>query len=639
MINYKKILNTEQFEAANILQGPALIIAGAGTGKTATVTYRAARLIEKGVNPENILLITFTNKAANEMKSRICMLLGSIGEKVTAQTFHSFCANVLRKYAPLVGIQSNYTIIDAEDSKTIIDDIIDKIIEDEKKKMTNKKYGKVRGDFPTANKFISMLTFIRNCNKTVNEAIDMFAEDFKSESNNIQFILDEYKNFKQTHNYMDYDDLLFLTNEIFKQHSNVAKKIAEQYKYIMIDEYQDSNLLQLSLIKNMTKNVHDNIVVVGDDQQSIYAFRGANFKNIINFQKDFPNAKLIILNKNYRSTQGILNLANAIVDDAKEKYPKVLQATNTINDRPQVLTSYNQEDEAENIIAEINRLIRFGATYDDIAILSRNAQTQQFELQLTKHNIKYKKYGGMKIFATAHMKDIIAYLKILSNKDDELAWKRVLKMIDKVGAKTSEKIIEEIQKSGYGGLLQFKKRQFGKDMEELYEFLTDMINKNQVEDILSALIEKYNGKDGFYYTYLVSTYPKDYQKRIDDLNMLIQTSYGYTNLTQFLEDILLDGTPEEEEDGMVTLSTVHSAKGLEWNYVFILDCTDNNFPSRLSKTDDEIEEERRIFYVAITRAKKELFLCVPSNSFSFGRVYRNDISKFITNDIKFKYLD
>lgn len=500
MINYKKILNTEQFEAANILQGPALIIAGAGTGKTATVTYRAARLIEKGVNPENILLITFTNKAANEMKSRICMLLGSIGEKVTAQTFHSFCANVLRKYAPLVGIQSNYTIIDAEDSKTIIDDIIDKIIEDEKKKMTNKKYGKVRGDFPTANKFISMLTFIRNCNKTVNEAIDMFAEDFKSESNNIQFILDEYKKFKQTHNYMDYDDLLFLTNEIFKQHSNVAKKIAEQYKYIMIDEYQDSNLLQLSLIKNMTKNVHDNIVVVGDDQQSIYAFRGANFKNIINFQKDFPNAKLIILNKNYRSTQGILNLANAIVDDAKEKYPKVLQATNTINDRPQVLTSYNQEDEAENIIAEINRLIRFGATYDDIAILSRNAQTQQFELQLTKHNIKYKKYGGMKIFATAHMKDIIAYLKILSNKDDELAWKRVLKMIDKVGAKTSEKIIEEIQKSGYGGLLQFKKRQFGKDMEELYEFLTDMINKNQVEDILSALIEKYNGKDGFYYT-------------------------------------------------------------------------------------------------------------------------------------------
>ena len=467
MINYKKILNTEQFEAANILQGPALIIAGAGTGKTATVTYRAARLIEKGVNPENILLITFTNKAANEMKSRICMLLGSIGEKVTAQTFHSFCANVLRKYAPLVGIQSNYTIIDAEDSKTIIDDIIDKIIEDEKKKMTNKKYGKVRGDFPTANKFISMLTFIRNCNKTVNEAIDMFAEDFKSESNNIQFILDEYKNFKQTHNYMDYDDLLFLTNEIFKQHSNVAKKIAEQYKYIMIDEYQDSNLLQLSLIKNMTKNVHDNIVVVGDDQQSIYAFRGANFKNIINFQKDFPNAKLIILNKNYRSTQGILNLANAIVDDAKEKYPKVLQATNTINDRPQVLTSYNQEDEAENIIAEINRLIRFGATYDDIAILSRNAQTQQFELQLTKHNIKYKKYGGMKIFATAHMKDIIAYLKILSNKDDELAWKRVLKMIDKVGAKTSEKIIEEIQKSGYGGLLQFKKRQFGKDMEEM----------------------------------------------------------------------------------------------------------------------------------------------------------------------------
>ena len=640
MINYKKILNDEQFEAANIVNGPALIIAGAGSGKTATVTYRTARLIEKGINPENILLITFTNKAANEMKTRICELLGADGMKVTAQTFHSFCANVLRKYSQLVGIKSNYTIIDTDDCKSIIDDIIEDIITNTNNTTySNTIYKMVRGDLPKTNVFISMLTFIRNCNKSINEAINMFATDFISEINTIKFILSEYEKYKFDHSYLDYDDLLFITNNIFEKYPNISKKTAEQYKYIMIDEYQDSNVLQLSLIKNMVKNVHNNVVVVGDDQQSIYAFRGANFKNIINFEKDFPGAKLIILDKNYRSTQGILNLANAIVDDAKEKYPKTLKATNSDNQKPMILYTNDQMSEGELIIDEIKKLIRFGATYDDIAILSRNSQTQQFEMQLTKHKIKYKKYGGMKVFSTAHMKDIISYLKVISNYKDELAWKRLLKMIDNIGNKTSEKIIEEVLNNGYKGLQHFKKRQFSKNLEELYEFFIEMKNKNSVEDILESLIETYKNTNGFYYEYLIKTYPKDYNKRIDDLNNLIQASYGYTNVTKFLEDVILDGTPEQEEDGSITLSTVHSAKGLEFNYVFILDCTNHNFPSGLSKTDDEIEEERRIFYVAITRAKKELFLCVPKTSYIFGRLYHNKISSFITKKIKNNYLN
>ena len=636
MLNYKNVLNDEQFQAANILDGPGLIIAGAGSGKTLTVTYRTARLIEKGINPENILLITFTNKAANEMKQRICGLIPD-GNKVTAQTFHSFCANILRKYAKVVGYNSNYTIIDSDDAKSIIEEIVDEKLS---QKNQGKKKGKnYRNQLPKGWVFMSMLTFIRNCDKTVKEAVEMFAEDYMNDLKDITDILKEYNTYKQQHDYLDYDDLLFLTNELFEKNENIAKTVANQYRYIMIDEYQDVNNLQLSLIKNMVKNVHNNVVVVGDDQQSIYAFRGANFKNIINFQKDFPGAKMIILDKNYRSTQGILNVANAVVNDAKEKFPKILKATNDDNQRPLVLKSYNQEEEAEIIIDEIKRLIRFGATYDDIAILSRTSQTQQFEMILTKSKIKYKKYGGMKIFATAHMKDVISYLKILSNINDELAWKRILKMIDNIGLKTSDKILEEIAKDGLDGLTHFSKKKFGQDLEELYHFLNAALKMNTVEDVLSLLIEKYDGEDGYYYRYMLNTYPKDYKKRLEDLNNLITTSYGYTSITKFLEDVILEGTPEEEEDGILTLSTIHSAKGLEWKYVFILDCVDGQFPSSMSKTDEEIEEERRIFYVAITRAKKELFFCVPRILQRFGKTEYVEISSFLTKNIQRNFLD
>jgi len=626
MINYKKLLNKEQFEAVNIVDGPGLIIAGAGSGKTATITYRAARLIEKGINPENILLITFTNKAAKEMKERICNLLGPDGQKVTAQTFHSFCANVLRSYANVIGLKSNYTILDAEDSKNIIDQIIESSI--------NQK-----NELPRANIFLSILTFINNCNKSLKEAVSLFAEDYQNDILKIDKVLKDFIKYKIDHNYLDYDDLLVKANQLFEQHSSIAKKIATQYKYIMVDEYQDVNQTQLSLLKNMIKDVHNNIVVVGDDQQSIYAFRGANFKNIINFQKDFSGAKLIILNKNYRSTQGILNVANRIVADAKEKYPKTLVAINQDNQRPMILNTEDQEEEYHRVIYEIQRLIRFGATYDDIAILSRTANTTQFEMELSKNKLKYKKFGGMKLFSKAHMKDIVCYLKLLSNYQDELAWRRILKMIDGIGTKTADKIIEEVLKNNYKGLLIFKKRKFGEKLEILYNFLEKMQQKNNVEDVIASLIENYEGEDGFYISYLMITYPKDFKKRIEELQALLVSAYNYTSITKFLEDVVLDGTPEVEEDGVLTLSTVHSAKGLEFKYVFILDCTNENFPSFRAKTENEIEEERRILYVAVTRAKKELFLCVPNRVWTYHGYKNTEISPFFTKDIQNNFLD
>ena len=625
MINYKKILNKEQFEAANIVDGPGLIIAGAGSGKTATVTYRAARLIEKGINPENILLITFTNKAANEMKTRICNILGPDGQKVTAQTFHSFCANVLRKYAGTIGIEQNYTILDSEDSKTIIEEVCESLVHQ-------------KNELPKSNVFLSMLTFINNCNKSLKEAVDLFAEDYMDDIYKIDQVLKGYIKYKEAHNYLDYDDLLVKTNELFETHSNISKKLATQYKYIMVDEYQDVNQTQLSLLKNMIKDTHNNIVVVGDDQQSIYAFRGANFKNIINFQKDFPGAKLVILNKNYRSTQGILNVANAIVEEAKEKYPKTLVAMNDDNQRPMIIKTQDQEGEYTKIISEIQRLIRFGATYDDIAILTRTANTTAFEMELTKQKLKYKKYGGMKLFAKAHMKDVVCYLKVLSNYQDELAWKRVLKMIDGIGTKTADKIIEEVLKYDIKGLLTFKKRKFGENIEDLYNFLECMRQKKTVEEIIAALIEEYDNTNGYYTPYLMITYPKDYKKRMEELKSLLVSSYNYNNVTKFLEDVVLDGTPEVEEDGVLTLSTIHSAKGLEFEYVFILDCTDGNFPSFRAKTEDEIEEERRIFYVAVTRAKKELFICVPREMCVYGHFTEPKISRFLTKQIQNDYL-
>ena len=634
MIDFKKFLNKKQFEAANIVDGSCLVIAGAGTGKTATITYRTARLIEKGIDPESILLITFTNKAAKEMKTRIVELIGTNGTKVTAQTFHSFCANVLRHHSKKLGIGNNYTIIDPEDEKSILDDIIEDVESYE-------------NQLPKSCIFLSLLTYARNCEtKTIGKypyisstAVNYFASNFISEYKNIQDVVNRFTDYKYSHNYLDYDDLIVLTNRLFETCSTVASEYANHFKYIMVDEYQDSNDIQVSLIKNMIKGVHNNVMAVGDDMQSMYSWRGANVKNILNFSNDFPNAKLIILEENYRSGQGILNLANAILDGAKEKYPKNLRATIEDNTRPKLLKATTCDEEYSNILYQIQNLIRFGNNYDDIAILTRSSSVPKLEFTLNQYKVPYVKYGGMKLFDKAHMKDVISILKILDNDKDELAWMRLLKMQEGVGKKTAEKVLEEIKDKSYDGLLEFKKKKFGKNLEELHTFLIDCKKQSNVESVLEKIIED---MDGFYFKYLTKTYPKDCDTRLQELEEFIKMSYDYEKIGDFLNDVILEGVndPNSDASGKVILSTVHSAKGLEFKYVFIADCTEGNFPSVKAKSEDAIEEERRIFYVAITRAKKELFICVPRMMYNWKGYQYTEMSPFLQeNNIVRNYLD
>ena len=633
MIDFKKYLNKQQFEAANIVDGSCLVIAGAGTGKTATITYRAARLVEKGIDPEHILLITFTNKAANEMKNRIVGLIGSNGTKITAQTFHSFCANVLRHHSLQLGIGNNYTIIDPDDEKSIIDDIIEDIVSN-----TN--------DLPKAAVFLSLLTHARNCEPQTgkypiisNKAIEHFAECFIGEKRNIQEVVNRFTDYKYQHNYLDYDDLILLTDRLFRDFPSVAKSYAKQFQYIMVDEYQDCNNVQVSLIKNMIEGVHENVMAVGDDMQSMYSWRGANVQNIIHFNRDFPNARLIILEENYRSGQGILNLANVILDGAKEKYPKNLRATISDNQKPKLLQTSTSEEEYLNIVYQIQSLLRFGDNYNDIAILTRTSSVPLLEVALNQSKIPYVKYGGIKLFDHAHMKDVISILKVLDNDKDELAWRRILKMLEGIGKKTAEKIIEEVKDKSYDGLLEFKKKKFGKNLETLYNCLQTCLQQPKVENVLEKIIEDV---DGFYFSYLTKTYPKDSHARLTELGEFIKMSYPYDKIGDFLNDVILEGVsdPNSDATGKVILSTVHSAKGLEFKYVFIADCTDNNFPSSRSKTVEEIEEERRIFYVAITRAKKELYICVPRMEYKFHKTQYANISPFLNErNIIRNYLD
>jgi len=640
MIDYKRTLNKKQFEAVNVIDGPALVLAGAGTGKTHLLTMRTVRLCEIGVDPENILLITFTNKAAREIKTRVINTLGNLdGGKITAQTFHSFCANILRTYSKSLNLANNFTIIDMDDSKSLIDEIAEELYPQDKSNVS----------IPKAGQLCAMLSYMRNCNKDLDDAMRIFLQKGKFDRYGIEKVLETFKEYKLEHNYLDYDDLLVFVNDLFENNIQIAKKVADKFKYIMIDEFQDCNNVQLSLIKNMIKGSHENLMVVGDESQSIYGFRGANFMNIINFKKHYPKTKEIILEENYRSQQGILDLANGIVSNMKYKYEKNLISVNNEGyQRPALIKTRTQSEEVFEIMAEIRRLVRLGNSYEDIAILSRTANTQYFEFELLRHNIPYKKYGGMKVFAKAHMKDIIAYLKIISNIEDEIAWKRVLKMQKGIGNKTGDKIIEEIKVNGFDGLLQFDKKKFGPQLATLNKLFKELVESKSVEEILDTLITSYNGTNtGFYYDYLVEAYEKDYEGRLDELNELFPMAYPYTEedygesfVTSFIEDIILEGTPEVEAEGVLTLSTVHSAKGLEWKYVFILDCTDTNFPSKLSKTEEEIEEEQRILYVAVTRAKKDLYICVPQSTQLFGRTEWTSVSPFLTKgDLIGKFLD
>ena len=607
-VAYEKELNKPQLEAVMQKDGSILVIAGAGSGKTKTLTYRVARLIEDGINPANILLLTFTKKAAQEMLSRAAIVLDSRCEQVAGGTFHSFANIILRKYSALLELQNNFTITDRADSEDIVNHIRANLI------------GKQEKRFPKKHTILDIYSKSVNKNVPSDEIIAVEYSQFEHCTEKINEIIIEYNNYKRKNSILDYDDLLLYLRTLLETQPEIRKKLSNQYKYIMVDEYQDTNTIQAQIIKLLASE-HNNIMAVGDDSQSIYSFRGANFKNILEFPEIFPNTKIIKLEQNYRSSQNILALANEIIKKAKEKYTKKLFSTIENPVKPALICAKDMKTEAEFIAQRVLELSEEeNIPLNDICVLARSARmTYQLEIELAKKSIPYKKFGGMKFIEAAHIKDVIAHLRVILNPADIISYTRILLLLDGVGNQTANKLLPVLSQDG-----DIKNKKLPVKNPEAIIELSNLINNNQKNIFAPAKVVQNVIK---YYEPLLKDKYDDYSKRQKDLEHFIALSEKYTSLEDFLSDLALeppDTSMSDVEEGAhkdeyLTLSTIHSAKGLEYKAVFVIGAVDGRFPSLYSfNSQEELDEELRLMYVAITRAKTHLAITYPIDMFDYS---------------------
>ncbi len=609
-IPYHEALNPSQLEAVNFTEGPLLVIAGAGSGKTRTLTYRVARLVEKGVAPGSILLLTFTRKASFEMLKRAALLLDNRCEKVAGGTFHSFANTVLRRYAPKVGFNRDYSILDRADSESLISML--------RKEMT---FAAGHRSFPRKQTLANI--FGRAVNKVLPIELVILNDypHFAHHTEAIMALSNDYKRHKAEHFFFDYDDLLVYLKTLLEDHSDICRSISSTYRYLMIDEYQDTNLIQAEIIRLLAAGQH-NIMVVGDDSQSIYAFRGANFKNIMKFPEIFPGTHLIRLEENYRSTQPILNLTNVIIERATEKYSKILFTRRPGGSLP-VLVSAGSENSQSRFVAEkIRKLNQSGVPWGQIAVLFRaNFHSFDLEIELSRDGIPFAKTGGFKFTESAHIKDVLGHLKILSNPYDRISWYRILLLLSRIGPKTAQNIYAAIlaEQNGYKGLFTIKAKNIltgdFQRLKDLFDFIDS--KTMSVAQTGEAVLN--------YYTPILKDKYDDHPKRTKDLEHLLTIMERYQNIESFLTDMALEPPStsinnalslDDPHDGRLILSTVHSAKGLEWHTVFIIWALDGRFPSiHALHSSEDFEEELRLMYVAATRARENLFFIYP------GQVY------------------
>lgn len=607
-IDYEKELNPAQLDAVKQRDGAILVIAGAGSGKTKTLTYRVARLIEDGINPKNILLLTFTKKAAQEMLSRASIVLDSRCEQVAGGTFHSFANLILRKYSSFLELKNNFTIMDRADCEDIINHIRPKVINKQEKR------------FPKKNTILDIYSKAVNKNIPSAEIIAKEYKNFEHCIEKVNEIIRQYNDYKRNNSILDYDDLLLYLRTLLECNPEVRKKLSNRYKYIMVDEYQDTNTIQAQIIKLLASE-HNNVMAVGDDSQSIYSFRGANFKNILNFPDIFENTKIIKLEQNYRSSQNILSLANEILKKAKEKYTKNLFSTIESPIKPALISASDMKTEAEFISQRVLELVEEeNLSLNDICILARSARmTYNLEIELAKRNIPYKKFGGMKFIETAHIKDIIAHLRVILNPSDIISYTRILLLLDGIGSQSANKLLPVLTS---GNEITDKKLPV-KNSEAVLK-LTSLIKSSQKDIFNPAKLVK--EVLNYYQPILMDKYD-DYTKREKDLEHFLALSEKYSSLEDFLSDLALeppDSSVEDIEEGaqkdeFLTLSTIHSAKGLEYKAVFIIGAVDGRFPSLYSfNSEEELDEELRLMYVAVTRAKTHLVITYPIDMFDYS---------------------
>ncbi|MGD9366190.1 MAG: ATP-dependent helicase [Desulfobacteraceae bacterium] len=608
-IDYEKVLNPAQLAAVCHDAGPLLVIAGAGSGKTRTLTYRVARLVENGVDPKTILLLSFTRKASQEMLKRAAHLLDHRCKQVSGGTFHSFANGVLRRYASKIGFDNGFSIIDRADAEDLI-------------AMIRKELMNASDDGRLPRKATLANIFSRSINKgiSIEEVIYEDYPHFVFQLETINKIRDLYRHRKREHYFCDYDDLLVYLSRLLKEDEEIRKRLAARYQYIMVDEYQDTNIMQADII-SLLAAPGNNVMVVGDDSQSIYAFRGANFKNIITFPERFAGTQIIKLEENYRSLQPILDMTNAMIDEAPEKYSKRLFTQRGGGKVPQLVACLNENAQSRYVTREIIRLVQSAVPINDIAVLFRASfHSFDLELELARNSIPFIKYGGFKFTESAHIKDVIAHLKILWAPKDRISWYRVLLLLKKVGPKTAQKIYDAVVRQGIGaaGLLNMPLKVNAASgisrLIEMVDALQDdrlsIQNKGEliVQYYLPALKERYD----------------DHPRRLRDLQQLLTIMERYDSLEDFFADMALEPPNASaegqlsatEDNNRLNLSTVHSAKGLEWHTVFVIWALDGRFPSHHSiDNPDALEEERRLMYVATTRACDNLMITYPSQVF------------------------
>ncbi|GBE03992.1 DNA helicase II [bacterium BMS3Abin09] len=610
-IDYSSDLNPEQLEAVTSDDGAALVIAGAGSGKTRVVTYRVAYLIEKGVDPSRIMLLTFTNKASREMLQRVELLIKGESRKVWGGTFHSIGNMILRKYGKAIDLAPDFTILDREDSKDLIESSVAEM--------------KLRKDkmFPKANVLINVISYATGTERSVIEEIEENYAHLFVYCDEIEKVKNRYEAKKREMKLVDFDDLLFLWKKLLVDVPAIREKLSEKFLHMLVDEYQDTNRIQSEIVDLMTSK-HNNIMVVGDDSQAIYSFRGACFDNIIEFPDRYHNARTFKLTTNYRSTDEILGLANESIAFNSRQFPKTLNALNRKGPLPALVPLKNTGQQAEFISQRILDLVDEGLPMKEIAILYRSHfQSMDLQMELTRRRIPYEVRSGMRFFEQAHIKDVVSYLRAILNPMDEISWTRILKLTPGIGGVTARKIwdmvkssvrpvetimskeiLNVIPKRGIENWAAFRENFSG--LEE------DNVQSSPSETIRLVL------KNG-YDSYLQGTF-ENYDERKEDIEQLANYSNNFKSTGEFLSDLALLTNIQsedivnggEEEGDAIVLSTVHRAKGLEWSRVFIIGLADGSFPSAKSMGDLESEEEeRRVFYVAITRAKDELYLCYP----------------------------
>jgi len=605
-------LNESQYQAVTTTEGPVLVIAGAGSGKTRTLVYRVAHLVEKGVPPEAILLLTFTRKASQEMLWRAGRLLNDNCNRVVGGTFHGVANMLLRRYGSRIGFGSSFTIIDRADAEGIINLL-----------KSSLGLGKKDKRFPSKRAVINMISGSVNRSIVLEDLIEEQYTHLLEHQADILTLHKHYQEFKFDHGLMDYDDLLVNWKRLLVEEPEVQQAVSERFSYIMVDEYQDTNLIQADIIR-LAAHTHDNVMVVGDDSQSIYSFRGADFYNIMRFPKVFPDTRIIKLEENYRSTQPILTLTNDIIRNAAEKYTKTLFTSIEGELRPMVFAGRDERDEAAFIVKTVRQLLAKGVEMHDIAVLFRSSfHSYKLELALASESLEYEKRGGLKLTESAHMKDMIAFLRVLVNPQDTLSWNRILLQLEGVGPATAQKISAAIS-GAVDAFSALKEYQPGKKWQDAYARLVQLFG--DLHGGNSSPSALYEIALSYYQPIFERLYHDDYPKRQKDLDQLKSIMAGYTELQSFIDDTTLD-PPEEsgtENRGgeRLILSTIHSSKGLEFEAVFVIGVADGRFPHAAATFGEQWEEERRLLYVAATRAKRYLYLTYPRQLMTQDRQFR-----------------